>query len=54
MSNATDNNLFGSILTANNEVRKRIDYIVDDIYIYFFRKLDLRIEALKGYENITI
>ena len=34
MSNATDNNSFGSLLTAMNEVYKLIYYIVGDIYFY--------------------
>ena len=36
MSAATDNKSFGSGLTSINEVRKRIDYIADDIFIFFY------------------
>ena len=39
MSNATDNKSFGLELTDINEVQKRIDYILDDIYIFFYRWL---------------
>ena len=47
MSNATNNKSFGLGLIDMNEVCKRIDYILDDIYILFYQS-DLRIEALTG------
>ena len=49
MSDATDNKSFGSGLTKMSEVRKRIYYILDDIFIFFYWS-DLRIEALTGYK----
>ena len=52
MNNETNNKSFGSGLKGINEVRKRIDYIVADIFV-FFQRPDLRIEALTGYENMT-
>ena len=52
MWDVTHNKSFGLVLTVFNEVRKRIDYILGDIYIFFYRS-DLRIEALIGYTNVT-
>ena len=52
MSDATNNKSFGSGLKSINGVCKRIDYIIDNIYIFFYQS-DLRIEALAGYENVT-
>ena len=52
MNNETNNKSFGSGLKGIIEVRKRIDYIVADIFV-LFRRPDLRIEALTGYENMT-
>ena len=37
MSDATNNNSFGLGLTAINEVRKCIDYIIDDKYFFFYQ-----------------
>ena len=34
-SDATNNKSFGSELTAINEVRKRIDYTLNDIFVFF-------------------
>ena len=34
MCDATNNNSFGLVLTVINEVHKRIDYIIEDIYIF--------------------
>ena len=39
MSDATDNKSFGSGLTAINAVRKRIDYILGDIYFFLYQCL---------------
>ena len=36
MSDATNNRSFGSGLTAINEVHKRIDYILDEIFVFFY------------------
>ena len=52
MSNATNNKSFGLGLTANNEVHKYIDYILDNIFVFFHRSY-LRIDAFTGYENMT-
>ena len=52
MSDATYNKSFDSILTAINEVRKRIDYTLDNIFVFFYRS-DLGIEAFTGYKNMT-
>ena len=52
MIDATYNKLFGSILTAINEVLNRIDSIVGNIFVSLYRK-DLYIEDLTGYENMT-
>ena len=52
MINATNNKSFGSVLTAIKEVRTRIDYILDEIYIFFYQPV-LRIEDLTGYINIS-
>ena len=52
MINATDNKSFGLGLRAINEVRKCIDYILDDIFVFFYQS-DLRIEALTVYKNMT-
>ena len=38
MSDATHNKSFDSGLTPINEVRKRIDYIPNDIYIFYSDK----------------
>ena len=51
MSDATNNNSFGLGLTAVNEVRKCIEYIIDDIFVFFYQTY-LRIEDLTVYENI--
>ena len=34
MGDATNNKSFGSVLTAINEVRKRKDFILDDIFVF--------------------
>ena len=47
MRYATDNKSIGLRLTANDEVRKSIYYILDDIFVSFY-DLDLRIEDLTG------
>ena len=39
MSDETDNNSFRLGLTSINEVIKRIDYIVDEIFVFFYRWL---------------
>ena len=52
MIDATDTRSFCLGLTAINEVRKCINYIIDDIYISFYWS-DLRIEDLTGYGNMT-
>ena len=52
MIDATDNKSFGLGLTAINEVRKRIDYILDDIFVFFYQS-DLSIGALIRYKNLT-
>ena len=52
MSDVTGNKSFGLVLTAINELRKRIYYILDDIYFFFYQS-DLRIEALTGYTHMT-
>ena len=36
MSKATINKSFGLVLIAINEVRKRIDYIFDDMFVLFY------------------
>ena len=36
MSDATNNESFGSGLIDINEVRKHIYYILDEIYIFFY------------------
>ena len=52
--NATHNDSFGLWLTAINEVHRRVYYIIDDIFVFFYRSLsDLCIESLTGYENMT-
>ena len=54
MYDATHKNPFCLGFTDNNEVCKRIGYILDDVFVFFCRCLsDLRIEALKRYENMT-
>ena len=54
MCEATHKKEFGLRLKAINEVRKSIDYILDDKYCFFYRCLsDLCIEALTGYVNMT-
>ena len=52
MSDVTNNKSFGSRLTAINEVCKRIDYILDHVFIFFYQS-ELRTEALTGYENMA-
>ena len=52
MSDATNNKSFGLVSTDINEVRKRIDYILDDKFVFFYQS-DLRIEALTRYVNMT-
>ena len=47
MSYATNNKSFGSRLTANNEVHKLIDYILEDIFVLFYQS-HLCIEASTG------
>ena len=49
---ATHDRSFSLGLTTVKEVRKHMDYIIDDIFILFYRS-DLRIEALTGYINMT-
>ena len=39
MWDATHNKSFGFVLTAIHEVRKRIDYINDNIFISFYQRL---------------
>ena len=39
MRDATYNKSFGPVLTAINEVRKCINYILYDIYIFLYRCL---------------
>ena len=51
---AAQNSSFGSGLTANNEVHRRIYYIIDDIFVFLYHCLsELCIEALIGYKNMT-
>ena len=52
MINATDKKSFGLVLTAINEVRKRIYYILDNKFVFFYQP-DFHIGALIGYKNIT-
>ena len=52
MSGATNKKSYCLGLTAMNGLRKRIDYIFDDIFILFYRS-DLCIEDLIGYKNMT-
>ena len=47
MNNAAENNVFGSGLTAINEVHMRMDYILDYIY-FFFHQSELCNKALTG------
>ena len=51
MDNATNNKSFGLESTDINEVCKRIDYIIDNIFVFFYQS-NLRIEALTGYKSI--
>ena len=51
MSNAANNNPFGLRLTPINEVHKRIDYILDNIFVLLYQS-DLRIEYLTGSKNM--
>ena len=51
MSDATKNKALGLGINAINDVRKRIDCIIDDKYIFFYQS-DLCIEALTGYVNM--
>ena len=51
MSDATSNNSFGLGLTAINEMQKRKDYILDNIFGLFYQS-ELRIEYLMGYKNM--
>ena len=44
----THNKSFGLGLTSNNEMCKRIYYILDNLFVLLYQ-LDLRIEALMGY-----
>ena len=39
MSDATNNKSFGLVLRASNEVCKRIYYIIDDIFVFFYQWL---------------
>ena len=48
----THNKSFVSSLTVINNVRKRIEYMLEDIFVSFFWS-DLHIESLIGYKNIT-
>ena len=51
MCDATHNKSFGSGLAPINEVRKRIYYILDYIFVFFCPYLsDLRIESSAGWE----
>ena len=52
MSDVAHNKSFGSGLTAKNEMCKRLDYILDNIFVLFYRS-DFCIESLTGYENMT-
>ena len=52
MFDMTYNKSFGSGLTAFNEVRKRIDYNLDELFVFFYRSV-LRKEALTWYKNMT-
>ena len=52
MWDAAQNKSIGLELRAINEVRKRIYYILDDIFLILYQS-DLRIDALAGHENIT-
>ena len=47
MSDATHNKSFGSGLTGINEVSKRIDCILDDIFVSLYQP-DFRIEIWQG------
>ena len=47
MRDATNNKAFGLGLPAIKELHKRIDYILDYIFVFSYQ-LDLRIEALTG------
>ena len=51
MRDATNNKSFGSVLTDIHEVQNCIDYIVDDVYIFFYRS-DFRIETLTLYKDM--
>ena len=54
MLDAIHNKSSGSGLTAINELHRRIDYILDNIFVFFYQFLsDLCIEALTGYKNMT-
>ena len=39
MSDATNNKSFGLGLAAINEVQKRIYYVIDNIFVFFYRWL---------------
>ena len=52
MIDSTNNKSFGFGLTAIHEVRKYIDSILEDIFVFLYRP-DLRIEDLTAYENMT-
>ena len=52
MSYATGNNSFGWGLTSINKVCKKIDYIIEGIFVFFYQS-DLSIEDLIRYENMT-
>ena len=53
MSDAANNKSFGSGLTAINEVRKRIYYMLDDIFVLLCQS-GLCIEALTGHKIMTL
>ena len=54
MCDATYNNSFGLGLTDINEVHRRIDYILNYIFVFFCRFLsDLCVEAFKVCANMT-
>ena len=52
MWDATHNKSFGLGLTAINDVRKHIYYILDNIFVFLYIS-ELCIEDLTGYENMT-
>ena len=53
MSDETNNKSFCLVLKAINEVSKRTDNTLEDIFIYFHWSV-LSVEALIGYNNMTL